>query len=305
MTISVFNETVAAVYDDTRYLDPKAASSAIGDVLSRSVGDSAICRILDAGCGTGRLVRPVLDALRDFRCGRGREYIGIDQSESMLDYARDALGGVAAFWQSDIADFCSAHRQCYDLVVLHWVLHCCDGWMSTLGSALESIRARGCLLWLEETGDLYDAIDCAWAPDEDSSNAPLRQLFDAYWRSVHEVQRRHGLPLTDPTARIGPPVRAAAELLEARLQESGYELFASEEHRWSRYVPLRWLKEVVIGNRAFSNMRMMPDWIHAIAVTRCADFGAAFDDECSIRLKYTVRAKAARRAPARRQGHVA
>lgn len=304
MSVSVFDDTVASIYNDTRQLDFDAAMRAILDVLTRTMGDSPVRRVLDAGCGTGRLVRPLLEAIGR-QSLRGRcDVVGIDHSEAMLEHARRDLKELASFCQADIADYCSLHRDYYDIVLLNWVLHCCDNWADTLAASLGSIRIGGCLLWLEESGDLYRAIDCAWAHEDHPAPGSLRRLLDAYWESIHEVQRGHGLPITDPSARIGPSLRTATERLESHLRVQGFELFDSEVFGWSRTVSYHWLKDVVIGGRAFSNMRLVPDWVHCAALASCPELAPHPDDDSAVLLTYSLRAKTAKRLAYRRQGHM-
>lgn len=75
--------------------------------------------VLDAGCGSGRVTRMLLDRLR-----RGR-VIAVDTSPEMVAMAREELGRDADVRASDLAELRLAPREYVDAVfsnaVLHWL----------------------------------------------------------------------------------------------------------------------------------------------------------------------------------------
>lgn len=102
----------AASYD--RISDPQYAWAL--EVLERLPlsGDETV---LDAGCGSGRVTALLVD-----RLPRGR-VIGVDASASMVEHARDALGGRARFFVADLAALTldAPVDVVFSNAVLHWV----------------------------------------------------------------------------------------------------------------------------------------------------------------------------------------
>jgi trans-aconitate 2-methyltransferase len=87
-------------------------------VLQRLAGRlPAAPRVLDVGCGTGRVTEALLDRLPD------ATVLAIDAAPAMVDLARARLGGRARVWREDVLDL--ALDEPVDAVVstatLHWV----------------------------------------------------------------------------------------------------------------------------------------------------------------------------------------
>ena len=74
--------------------------------------------VLDAGCGTGRVTRLLLERLPEGRV------IGVDASRSMIEKARDALGERAELVVSDLLDLDldEAVDAVFSNATLHWIL---------------------------------------------------------------------------------------------------------------------------------------------------------------------------------------
>jgi trans-aconitate 2-methyltransferase len=74
--------------------------------------------VLDAGCGTGRVTRLLLD-----RLPRGR-VIGVDASPAMIDKAREELGGDAELIVSDLLDLSLSEEVdvVFSNATFHWIL---------------------------------------------------------------------------------------------------------------------------------------------------------------------------------------
>ncbi len=87
-------------------------------VLERVAGRLPRCpRVLDVGCGTGRVTEAVLELVSDGRV------LAVDASQEMVDLAGDRLGDRAAVWRQDVLDL--VLDEPVDVVVstatLHWV----------------------------------------------------------------------------------------------------------------------------------------------------------------------------------------
>lgn len=102
----------AATYD--RVSEPQAAWA--GEVLDRLPlrGDETV---LDAGCGTGRVTRMLLD-----RLPRGH-VVAVDAAPSMVEHARRALGEQATVFQADLVDLelDEPVDAAFSNAVFHWV----------------------------------------------------------------------------------------------------------------------------------------------------------------------------------------
>lgn len=102
----------AATYD--RVSDPQAAWA--GEVLERLLlrGDETV---LDAGCGSGRVTRLLLDRLPEGRV------IAADAAPTMVEQARRALGARAEVLHADLAalELSEAVDAVFSNAVFHWV----------------------------------------------------------------------------------------------------------------------------------------------------------------------------------------
>jgi trans-aconitate 2-methyltransferase len=102
----------AATYD--RVSDPQVAMAA--RVLDRLPldGDETV---LDAGCGSGRVTELLLERLPEGRV------IAVDQAESMVEHARERLGGRALVLRSDLTELSLAEQvdAVFSNAVFHWI----------------------------------------------------------------------------------------------------------------------------------------------------------------------------------------
>jgi trans-aconitate 2-methyltransferase len=108
----VNREWDAATYD--RVSDPQVAMAR--QVLDRLDlnGDETV---LDAGCGSGRTTAMLLE-----RLPRGH-VVAVDQSEAMVDHAREALGEGATVIQAELTELELASRvdAVFSNAVFHWI----------------------------------------------------------------------------------------------------------------------------------------------------------------------------------------
>ncbi len=102
----------AATYDQVSSPQVEMARA----VLDRLVleGDETV---LDAGCGSGRVTQMLLDRLPDGRV------VAVDQSVSMVEHAREALGDRATVFQADLAELTLEEPvdAVFSNAVFHWV----------------------------------------------------------------------------------------------------------------------------------------------------------------------------------------
>ena len=107
-----------AEWDARTYDESSAPQQAWAtDVLDRLDGLAADARVLDVGCGTGRVTEALVALVP-----RGR-VLAIDASAQMVALARERLGDRADVWRQDVLDL--DLDEPVDAVVstatLHWV----------------------------------------------------------------------------------------------------------------------------------------------------------------------------------------
>lgn len=116
-------------------------------------------RILEIGCGTGRVMAPLLEA--------GHTIVGLDESQDMLDLGARRLAGFPADrWQlikADARRFALGERFDLAVIALNTFLHCADrdDQLAILRSARAHLRAGGAL-----AVDLPPNDELAHQPDD-------------------------------------------------------------------------------------------------------------------------------------------
>jgi len=148
-----------ACYEDTRRVSPKQIEVAFRAAL-RKVPNPSKARVLDVGCGTGRLLRCLVPGVFS-----AKQVVGIDTSPSMLKRVRDkrSLDKVKLI-ETSIFDFTPTHQGRFDIIICHWFFHCVAPWHAAVLACLRLIKKTGVLVWLDEDGDLYRALDDLEAP---------------------------------------------------------------------------------------------------------------------------------------------
>jgi SAM-dependent methyltransferase len=106
-------------------------------VLTRA-GDVTARRILDAGCGSGRLFAELRD--------RGAVVTGIDNSTAMLELARLRLGSNADLTIADLREPLAFPENAFDDVIASLVLHYLEDWGPTLSELRRILRPGGRLI---------------------------------------------------------------------------------------------------------------------------------------------------------------
>jgi SAM-dependent methyltransferase len=145
-------DQIAEVYDETRKSRKDILDKAV-DLVIEKVGLSKDDRILDLGCGTGRI--SVEFALRDF------DIVGLDVSGRMLSLAarkcESCLGRVRLV-QGDAQRLPFA-AEAFDAVLAVHVFHLMEGWRSAFRQAMESLRPGGSMiLWGSGRGRILQPV---------------------------------------------------------------------------------------------------------------------------------------------------
>ncbi|HUI07032.1 MAG TPA: class I SAM-dependent methyltransferase [Verrucomicrobiae bacterium] len=253
-----FDRGLARIYDKTRPIDPEACRACFRDALQGIVGRTN-ARIVDVGCGTGRILGCLIPDLL-----RKEQVVGIDVSSAMLEVARGkrALHGVALH-KISVADFANAveNRERFDAVICHWLFHCLPDWRDIFRACANLVKAGGVLTWLEEDGELYRALD-----GMNTNNGRVNRLFATYYESVNNQCGEPGLSQFDPAARAGAPLRCTDELAR-ELSSCGWIIQKEfSTHRWTRMMTVNWIVRTVLGLRVFTNLRQIPAAVNSAAI---------------------------------------
>lgn len=153
----------------------------INDLLILSAVSPRGKRILDVGCGTGRLSRLLGD--------QAREVVGIDTSPRMIEQARRSQPPTVRFEVRSLFDLQPSER--FDAVVSCYVLHHVDG-RRALAALCRAVAPGGRLVIIEPLrGRLLDRIAyllLVWR------RFGVRYLFEALWARFTSLEwRRHDL----------------------------------------------------------------------------------------------------------------
>jgi trans-aconitate 2-methyltransferase len=160
-------------------------------------------RVVDLGCGTGKLTRVLHDRLQ------ARDTLGIDRSEKMLEPAREQTGASGLRFEvgtiEAFADRAAHDADRYDLIfsnaAYHWVANH-DVLLPRLAAAL----ASGGQLAFQVPAQHEDPTHVT--ADELAEAEPFRSALRG-WRRVHSVQSPeryarllHRCGFDDPTVRL-------------------------------------------------------------------------------------------------------
>lgn len=225
----------ARVYD--RVSAPQVAMA--GPVIERLAlrGDETV---LDAGCGSGRVTRLLIE-----RLPRGR-VIAVDAAPSMVDEARAALGGDAEVMHSDLAELELGERVdvVFSNAVFHWVPDH-DALFARLHAAL---RPGGRLV-----------AQCGGAGNVERFHATAQEVGEA-----------------DPFAEhlagwVGPWNFAGREDTERRLVEAGFRDVRVwlEPHPVVPEYTLEYLRTVCLGHHVERLPEHLRDEYVAAVAERC------------------------------------
>jgi SAM-dependent methyltransferase len=131
-----FGADLAAGYDISRGV-PAEATDGLYARVAVATGLSRSSRLLDAGCGTGVLARPFVDACR---------YTGVDASAEMLAQFRSSPGlGGADLVQADLPRL-PFPSGCFSTLLAFRVLGIVPGWRRTIAEFLRVLQPGGFLI---------------------------------------------------------------------------------------------------------------------------------------------------------------
>lgn len=106
--------------------------------ILRLAGDVTGLRVLDAGCGAGQVMEPLL--------ARGAEVAGFDLSAAMVDLARQRLGAAVDLRVGDLGAALPYADAEFDVVIVSLALHYVEDWASALAELRRVLRPGGRLI---------------------------------------------------------------------------------------------------------------------------------------------------------------
>lgn len=167
-------------------------------------------RVLDAGCGVGDHVEPLLNA--------GGDVVGIDASESALDVARERFGDRTSFRRADLTDPLEFDDEAFDVVLSHLVLDHVEDWRPVFEEFARVLSPGGVLVFTtvhpmqyyleyDEVENYYEVrpVTVTWDEPVTSYHRPMSRVLEPLAGARFRLER-----LAEPS----PPdeyVRRAAE----------------------------------------------------------------------------------------------
>jgi hypothetical protein len=205
----------------------------------------------------------------------------------MLIQARKATAGSSgiSLVQANCAITRMLRPESLDLIMLHWVLNTTNAWYEIVGNCTAALRPGGVLLWFDERGSLYQAIDGEpngfWRQGCDFSRALWDHFYKGLgpWGQGESLRIREGLPM-------------GAETSLNAIVNKGFKVtkLAAEKRSWSRFITIEWLVRRVLEPRAFSNLWRIPEPIYEGALKGLSDWMETYPHAArqSIRLDYNA-----------------
>lgn len=140
-------DDVAEIYEQTRRI-PDAPLEALARLLRDDLGTEAL--LLDAGCGTGRILRRLAAA--------GVRVIGADVSNSMLRRAQ----GDSPLLRCDLRQLAVRSGAVRGVLFMH-VLHLVRDWHRVIAEARRTLAAGGAIYVVSESPRRLPAMDLLYA----------------------------------------------------------------------------------------------------------------------------------------------
>ena len=202
------DQEIAAAYD--RFAGELSMPQYFYPCVVRFLGALRRARVLDAGCGTGALLRLIGEA-------NEAELHGIEMSGALCEQARRALGSRAQIRQGNLQAGLPFPDDAFDVVILSEVIeHLCRP-DRVLGEVKRVLRADGRIVVTMPNGSAYDPFFSlahrregrgrwqAFLPWEHPQKT--RQPIDTVYRfeEIGELFRRNGLLVTKMLGRESFP----------------------------------------------------------------------------------------------------
>jgi 2-polyprenyl-3-methyl-5-hydroxy-6-metoxy-1,4-benzoquinol methylase len=192
---------------DAWVADPDA--DFVASSLLRLAGDRTGQRILDLGCGQGRIARKLVEA--------GNEVVGVDLSEELLAIAKAAGPAEITYIHADVCSVDWWNGSPFDGVISSMALMDIDDLRGALATAAATVRAGGWFAWsiIHPAFPGIGEIRPSWPGDG--------SYFDERWWNTGGAGVR---------GRVGSNHRTLSTYLNASIA-AGFALEAVEEPPWT------------------------------------------------------------------------
>jgi trans-aconitate 2-methyltransferase len=225
------------------------------DVLDRLPlqGDETV---LDAGCGTGRVTRMLLE-----RLPRGH-VVAVDAAPSMVEHTREALGSRATVLQSDLLDL-------------------------ELEEPVDAVFSNAVFHWVPDHGLLFRRLYAALRPGGRLSvQCGGKGNIERFHRLADRVAEEP--PFADHLAGwVGPWNFASAEETRGALEEAGFADVETWLETWpvTPPEPREYMRTVCLGH----HLERLPDELRGPFVDAVADRAGEHPTLDYVRLNITAR----------------
>jgi len=240
MGISWNNREVTGIYDKARKVPDEILTDIFAEIFEKTGFSGKRCRILDAGCGTGRITFPLAKTFTNL------EIRGIDISGQMLSLLEGKIksSGISnyATGKANLLELNEPARA-YAFSVISSVLHSIRDWRTAVDNIVDATGEY--LALVSETSDMYSLV----LNRQDRGNG----LLERFWGEYSRLREKHSLPGADSTQvgikwQLGCP-EVMEHLEERGAIESRFEVSRS----WTLGFTVGDLAEIV-EKKAYSSM---------------------------------------------------
>ncbi len=268
-----FRGTIAEHYADTRFIPLDVCRSLIRHAVEHASLHRPMRVFADIGCGSGRLLRGFQSLQTAYKC------VAFDISPDMLHRIPFSLlcrGNISAV-ERDCSSVDALPSSCFDLIVLHWVVNVSPRWSEVLQNCVMALRPGGSLLWFDERGDLYDAVDGSPEGFLETGSEFSFALWNRFYRELGRWGEQYLLAL-----RTGVAVKSTTQ--EKFLFDRGLEIryLTSTSRTWRKEIRVRWLIKRVMEERAFSNFWRIPDSHYERALDKVKAWVSTYPTACTL-----------------------
>lgn len=264
----IFDENEARLYDDTRPFTSDRKVLKIFDHIFTLLNQQRrenprIIKIIDLGCGTGRLAIPLATQYSNYiaalRNAPKLKLTCMDMSREMLDVLekkwRDTNDVTKKSVELNIAErdirSLGIEDEKYDAAIAHWIFHLMEDWRIASYAIDRIINPSGLIFLCTEKSSLYSAID----GDIRNISDPLLRRF---WQTF--LLKRAKIDSFSPKHRLGSLV--VDDKIHKMFQAIGWERQANTyKFQWENNRTIDWIIEHIIKARSFTNMQLYIDQV--------------------------------------------
>lgn len=158
----------------------------------KSVSDAP--SVIDIGCGNAQIY-PILKAQNP-----NLEYVGIDNSETLVNVAREVVKDDGEIIQTDIFDYMDTNQKQFDFAILAHMIECIESPDMIMDKASKAAKYVA-IHWYDTPKYEYDVVTVGKSPHPGEGFNPYirRRMGKNYWKYITQ---RYGLSLVHK-AQVG------------------------------------------------------------------------------------------------------